>query len=225
MASANIFNDDRISRYLKEMCLLMIWVSALIMAVATAARQIPAERENRTIFPLLAKPVTRAQVIAGKFLGCWLACGLCLVVFYLFLGIVSASRDHEWPVLNYFEALWMQWIFLAVVIAAVLFGSIIFAAPSTNATLCLIFVLGILLLGRQLSPLALREREPLRMLILMLYFLLPHLEWFDVRDLVLHNQGLVSGMDCGLATVYGVSYAAFFLVAAWICFRRRALNQ
>src|SRR6202044_356809 len=89
MASANIFNDDRISRYLKEMCLLMIWVSALVMAVATTARQIPAERDNRTIFPLLAKPVTRGQVIAGKFFGCWLACGLCLIVFYLFLGIVS----------------------------------------------------------------------------------------------------------------------------------------
>ena len=41
-----------------------------------AARQIPAERENRTIFPLLAKPVTRGQVIAWKFLGCWLAAGI-----------------------------------------------------------------------------------------------------------------------------------------------------
>jgi ABC-type transport system involved in multi-copper enzyme maturation permease subunit len=225
MASANIFNDDRISSYLKEMCLLLIWVSALVMAVATAARQIPAERDNRTIFPLLAKPVTRAQVIAGKFLGCWLACGLCLVVFYLFLGIVSASRDHAWPVLNYFEALWLQWIFLAVVIAAVLLGSILFTAPATNATLCLLFVVAALLLSRQLTPLALHEQEPLRSGILILYYLLPHLEWFDVRDLVLHNQGLVSGMDCCLATLYGVSYAAFFLVAAWICFRRRALNQ
>ena len=57
------------------------------MAVGTTARQIPAERENRTIFPLLAKPVTRAQVVAGKFLGCWLACGMALVVFYLFLRL------------------------------------------------------------------------------------------------------------------------------------------
>src|ERR1700722_1037071 len=102
MASANLFNNDRISGYLKEICLLLIWVSTLVMAVSTAARQMPAERENRTLFPLLAKPVTRAQVLAGKFLGCWLACGLCLIVFYLFLGVVSASRDHEWPVLNYF---------------------------------------------------------------------------------------------------------------------------
>jgi Cu-processing system permease protein len=225
MASANILNDEQIARYLKEICLLLIWVSALVMAVTTAARQIPAEREQRTIFPLLAKPVSRAQVIGGKFAGCWFACGVSLVVFYLFLGIVSGSRDHEWPVLNYFEALWLQWIFLAVVIAMVLLGSIIFTAPSTNITLCLLFVLGVLLLGRQLNPLALHEPEPLRSAIFIFYFLLPHLEWFDVRDLVLHNQGWVGGVDCLLATLYGVCYTAFFMVAAWICFRGRALNQ
>ena len=132
MASVNFFNDDKIVRYLKEICLLLIWISSLVIAITTAARQIPAERESRTIFPLLAKPVTRAQVIAGKFLGCWLACGLALVVFYFFFGVVSASREHEWPLLNYFQALWMQWIFLGVVIAHGAAGSIIFAAPSVQ---------------------------------------------------------------------------------------------
>ena len=62
MGSANLFNDDKIVRYLKELCLLLIWVSGLVIAISTAARQIPAERESRTIFPLLAKPVTRGHV-------------------------------------------------------------------------------------------------------------------------------------------------------------------
>src|SRR5437016_14045411 len=61
--SVKFFNDQHIVRYLKEICLLLIWISALVIAIATTARQLPAERENRTIFPLLAKPVTRAQVI------------------------------------------------------------------------------------------------------------------------------------------------------------------
>src|SRR5438552_7988411 len=113
MGSVNFFNDHSIVRYLKEVCLLLIWVSALVIAIATTARQIPAERENRTIFPLLAKPVTRAQVIAGKFAGCWLACGAALVVFYLFFGVISGAREHHWPVLNYFQALWLQGTMLA----------------------------------------------------------------------------------------------------------------
>src|SRR5256885_14832809 len=69
MGSLNFFNDDKVVRYLKEICLLLIWVSLLAIAVGTSARQIPAERENRTIFPLLAKPITRGQFVAGKFLG------------------------------------------------------------------------------------------------------------------------------------------------------------
>src|SRR6185312_3750231 len=91
MRSLNFFNDDKIVRYLKEICLLLIWISALAIAVGTSARQIPSERENRTIFPLLAKPVTRWHVVVGKFMGCWLACGAALVVFYVFLAVVGAS--------------------------------------------------------------------------------------------------------------------------------------
>src|SRR5437762_1686584 len=119
LGSVNFFDDDKIVRYLKEICLLLIWISALVVAIGTTARQLPAERENRTIFPLLAKPVTRAQVIIGKFAGCWFACGLALVVFYIFFGVVSGSREHHWPVLNYFQALWLQWAMLGIVIGLV----------------------------------------------------------------------------------------------------------
>ncbi len=43
LASVGIFNDDRIVRYLKDGCLLLIWLSSLVIAITTAARQIPAE--------------------------------------------------------------------------------------------------------------------------------------------------------------------------------------
>ena len=76
MGSINVFNLSGLLRQLQHICLLLIWISSLVIALATAARQIPAERENRTIFPLMAKPVTRWEVVLGKFLGCWLACGI-----------------------------------------------------------------------------------------------------------------------------------------------------
>ena len=95
MASVNIFNDAKIVRYLKEICLLLVWISSLVIAITTTARQIPAERENRTLLPLLAKPLTRTQLIFGKFLGCWLACGLTLLCFYIFFGALAASREHQ----------------------------------------------------------------------------------------------------------------------------------
>src|SRR5262249_36112113 len=101
MGSFTLFHDPNIVRYLKEICLDLIWISSLVIAITTMARQIPAERENRTIFPLLAKPVTRTRLIAGKFVGCWLAVGIALIVFYLFFGILAMSKEHQWPIANY----------------------------------------------------------------------------------------------------------------------------
>ena len=222
--AANFFNDSKIVGYLKDICLLLIWISALVIAIGTAARQIPAEREQRTIFPLLAKPVTRWQVIVGKFVGCWLACGLALIVFYAFFVVVTGSREHYWPLLNYFQAMWLQWIMLGVVIAIVLFGSVVFSAPSANATICFVAVVGILLIGRHLNKVALQQPEPLQTITYVVYFLIPHLEWYDVRDLVVYNHDLIPWLDCGLATLYGAAYALFFLFAAWIAFRRKMLS-
>ena len=224
MVLANLFDDNKIVGYVKEVCLLLIWISALAMAVATTARQIPAECENRTIFPLLSKPVTRADVVLGKFLGCWFACGVALAVFYLFLGIISASYEHELRTLDYFQAFWMHWIFLAVVIAMALFGSVVFAAPSSNATACLVVIIGIFVLGGHLNQIAIGWPEPYRTLVSAIYFLLPHLNWFDLRNLVILRTGLIDWADCALASLYAAAYAAFFLFAAWLAFRRKALN-
>src|SRR5688500_6405530 len=144
MAGVNIFNEPRIARYVKELCLLLIWLSSLVIAITTAARQIPSEKEQRTLFPLLAKPVRRSQVLIGKFLGCWLACGGTLVCFYLFFGVLSSMREGHWPVLNYLQAMVLHWFMLGIVTAITILGSILFSAPSSNITICFALVSAIL---------------------------------------------------------------------------------
>ncbi len=264
----NFFNDPTIVRYLKEVCLLLIWISSLVICITTAARQIPAECESRTIFPLLAKPVTRGQFLLGKFAGCWFACGIALLVFYLFFAIVSESRGrdraqattasaaaatnaaagtlvlaappetgheghgHEEPEaagahslwINYFQALWLHWVLMGVVTAMVLLGSVVFTAPSSNTTISFIGVLGILLLGEHLHKVALQLTEPMQTLLSLIYFLIPHLEWNDIRQRVIYDHPPIAWVHCGLATVYGLAYAGLFLYLAWLIFRRKNLT-
>jgi ABC-type transport system involved in multi-copper enzyme maturation permease subunit len=264
----NFFNDPTIVRYLKEICLLLIWISSLVICITTAARQIHAERENRTIFPLLAKPVTRWQVMLGKFTGCWLACGMALLVFYLCFGIGSELRrflvspasapvaagqvtagtpapatsgaapreqtadDHDASesgvahsaLVNYLQAIWLHWILLGVVTALVLLGSVIFSAPSANNTISFISVMGILLLGEHLHKVALRSPEPAQTLLSVIYFLIPHLEWYDIRQRVIYDQPPIAWAHCGLASLYGLAYALLFLYLAWLVFRRKTLT-
>jgi len=224
LGSVNLFNDPKIVRYLKDVCLLLVWISSLVIAIGTAARQIPAELESRTIFPLLAKPVTRGQLIAGKFLGCWLACGIALVIFYLFFAVISGVRETRWPVFNYAQALWLHWVMLGIVIAGVLLGSVVFSAPSANATICFVMVAGILLLGGHLNSVAVRQPEPIRTITYLVYFLIPHLEWFDLRDLVIYDQDLVAWWALGLATLYAMSYVGVLVVGGWLVFCRKTLT-
>ena len=224
MGSVSFFNEAKIVRYVKELCLLLIWISSLVIAVTTAARQIPFERENRTLFPLLAKPVTRAQVILGKCWGCWLATGLTLAVFYIFFLVLGATRDGQWPIGPTFQALTLHWFMLGVVIAMTVAGSLIFAAPSSNNTITFVAVVGILLLGRHLNKVALQLDEPLQTVVYAIYYLIPHLELYDVRDLLVHSWGSIPWLVWLAALGYAAVYAGLFLVGACALFKRKAVN-
>jgi ABC-type transport system involved in multi-copper enzyme maturation permease subunit len=224
MGSVTFFNQENIVRYLKEICLFLIWGASLVITITTAARQIPAEREQRTLFPLLAKPVTRNQLVIGKFLGCWLASGISLLLFYLFFGAVAGAKEHEWPVLNYFQAAVLHWFMLGIVCALTMLGSVVFDAPSSTNTIMLIVSVGILLIGRHLNKVALKLEEPAQTIVYAIYFALPHLELFDVRDLIVHNWALIPWHIWAAGLAYAVVYSAIFLALACLAFRRKAIN-
>ena len=223
MGSVHFFNDDKIVRYLKEICLLLIWICSLVIAITMTARQIPMERENRTIFPLLAKPVTRGQLLLGKFAGCWFAGGLSLLVFDTFGGIICAAREHELLFVNYLQALWLHWMLVGLVVALTLMGSILLT-PTANIVICFMVSTGILLVGRHLHKVATQLEEPSGTILSVIYYAIPHLEFFDVRDLVIHNWENIPWFVIGLASLYAAAYAALFLSSAWLLFRHRALN-
>ena len=222
--SVNLFKDLVMVRYVKDICLLLIWFSTLIIAVITAARQIPAEKESRTIFPLLAKPVSRGQVIAGKFLGCWFATGIAVLVFYVFFILVTATKGGDWQLAAYAKSISLQWLMLGMVIAMTLLGSVLFTAVSSNATICLVAIIGILFLGEHLNKIALRQNEPVKSITYTVYYIIPHFEIFDVRNLVVNNKPMPSLKACGLAALYAGAYSTAFLYCTWLIFRRQRLN-
>jgi Cu-processing system permease protein len=220
----NFFHDEHIIRFIKELCLMLIWVSALVIAVTTAARQIPSERESRTIFPLLAKPIARWQVLLGKFIGCWLASGVALLVFYVFFALVSASREHTLPVGAYSQALWLHWQMLGIVIAMTMLGSVALSTPAANMTIIFVVCIGILSMGGFLHKLAAQMTEPSASVVTAIYFVIPHLELFNMNELIVHDWPIAPWLDVLVATAYALVYMCFFLLASCLVFRRKALN-
>jgi hypothetical protein len=114
---------------------------------------------------------------------------------------------------------------LGVVIALTLLGSLVFAAPSSNSTICFVIVATILCVGRYLDAVALSAQEPFRSIIYAIYFSIPHIEIpFEMRNLIVHDWPLIGWNFVGLDVLYLLDYSAIFLVAACLVFRRKAVN-
>ena len=220
----NFFGDLKMVRYVKELCMLLVWISSIVIAVTLTARQIHAERESRTLFSLLSKPVSRNELILGKFFGCWFACGVALLVFYGFFVLTAVSRGEHWRLMETFQACWLHWIMLGIIVAMVLCGSLVLTAPSSNATINIVLIVGILMVGRHLGKLALTMNEPMQTIGLTVYYILPHLEFYDLRDLIIHDWPLVKWDVVGFITLYGATYTAVFLGLSCFLFRRKPLN-
>ena len=53
---------------------------------------------------------------------------------------------------------------------------------------------------------------------------IPHLELFNVQELIIHNWPLIAWDKFFIAATYAAVYTALFLAAACLLFRRKALN-
>jgi ABC-type transport system involved in multi-copper enzyme maturation permease subunit len=125
---------------------------------------------------------------------------------------------------QYLQAALLQWMMLAIVIAMVLLGSVVLSAPSVNWTVTLIIVTGILFIGEHLNKVAGRLQEPGGSILRTIYYAIPHLEWYDIRDLLVYNQKMVPLWACAFVGLYALVYTAFFLYVTWLIFRRRPLS-
>jgi len=67
----------------------------------------------------------------------------------------------------------MHWVMLGIIVSMVLCGSLIFTAPSSNATINIVIIVGILMLGRHLGKLALHISEPMQNVTLAIFYAMP----------------------------------------------------
>jgi len=61
-------------------------------------------------------------------------------------------------------------------------------------------------------------------LTLAVFYAIPHFEFYDLRDLIIHDWPMVKWSAIGIATLYGMAYAGAFLGVACFLFRRKPLT-
>ena len=70
---------------------------ASLLVIFMGSRQMPLELELRTIYPVLAKPVTRTQVLLGKALPTWAVGAGALVMFSIVTLAMTPHLPYQQP--------------------------------------------------------------------------------------------------------------------------------
>jgi ABC-type transport system involved in multi-copper enzyme maturation permease subunit len=218
-------------KIIKDLGLSTTSVFGLFIAMFIGINLVSKEVERRSVYPLLAKPIRRSELIVGKYAGLQLTLlvntvvmtiALYAVLFFLSRGVperIQAAWDA--PALDpaLLKAIALIYLHLAVVTAVALFFST-YSSPLLTA----IFTLGVYVAGQFNANLKDFEKivdSPAAIAIAKVcYYVLPDFATFDVKLAVVHGLP-VSAAYMAITLAYAALYVAALLFGAVVIFSRR----
>ena len=222
--SLDIFGLGGMTRYVKDLGLLLAWVFSIALSLTLAARQLPQEERSGTLFAVLSKPVTRAELLAGKWLGVWAGGAAATLCFYVLLAGVVWARGGSFPAATAVQAFALHAAAIGVM-AALAIALSTRLTGSAALTLSALVLLACVTIVPEVPRLALHS-DPWRARALeLLYYAAPHFELFDLRQRLVHEWGPISwGLLAGLVA-YALVWSALLLTLAWLGYRRRFFRR
>lgn len=224
LLSLDIFGLKGVAVYVKDLGLSFAWLFAWILAVIISARQLPTEERNGTIFTLLAKPITRVELLAGKWLGAWSISTAATLCFYVLIVIVVLLRGDGFPPVVLLQAVLLHAAALSVICALAL-------ALSTRmnfdaaATFCFALTAAAMLLVPLIPELLLKLDGVQASIMTGLWYIMPHLEVFDLRQRLVYDAIPVGWRIVGLSIAYGAVVTAAVLTLGWLGYRDKKFRR
>jgi len=215
------FGVSGVEKFVKDVGLTVTSMFSIIICVIAAARQLPTEIENRTLYPLIAKPIDRSSFFVGKLLGVAVIASAVVIVFFILLRLILLAFSIPVGAVFY-QALYLRVVSMWFIAAGVLCLSL-FTTHAATATISLLVCLAmqmfahtIIYVHDELTGISLRLAEAI-------YWLAPHLELFDLSKKVTHGWPPIAGWVLALMTLYALIYSGIFVVIGCLRLRRMPL--
>jgi len=213
-------------KIIKDLGLAAIATFGLMIAIFIGIGLVWKEVERRSIYSLLAKPVSRAQFIVGKYCGLVLTLGVNVAVMVAawyavlaYMGTANTPGAASATDPAMLQAVALIFVELMLVTAVALFFST-FSSPFLSAGL----TLGLWVVGHFNADLrnfeTVVDSPAAAWLARALYYVLPNFGAFDVKYQVVH-QLPVPGSYLLSTALYGALYITLLVVAAVTVFSRR----
>jgi ABC-type Na+ efflux pump permease subunit len=206
-------------KILKDIGLASMDLFGTLIAIFIGVGLVNKEIERRSLYPLLAKPLSRDEFFVGKFLGlCFtLLVNLAVMTAGLWLTLAVTRRADA----HLLRGIYPIYLGLVLVVAlALLFSTL------TSPALAAVCTVGVIVAGRFSDVIRnMRDVAPdvPHWLPTGLYYLLPNFRNFDFKDRVAYGDQ-VSAQALLWVTAYAAAYAGVLILLGLAAFRRRDLQ-
>ena len=224
LISIDVFGGTGASRYVAEIGFTMTWLFSWILTINLASRQLPSEERSGTVFPLLAKPVTRRELIGGKWAGAWLACVGATGFFYAVTAAVVYFRGGTLGTGEVVQAFVLHGGMLSV-LAAMAIALTTRLGQAAATTLAYILAGVAFLMVPRIPEALVTEQGFSDAVISLAYFGLPNFELFDMRRRLVHGWGPAPWPAFAASVAYAVLWSAIFLGLAHLGYRRKFFRR
>lgn len=199
--------------------LAAIVLIGLVVVAFVATGLVNKEIEKRTMYVLVAKPISRSELIVGKHLGLSTVLAVLVAAMTVIYIAILSLYKIDYPLTSILIASCFIWIELSLLTAAgILFGVF------TSSLLATLFTLGIYFMGHATRDLVtfgrLTKNPSVEQLMMGLYLILPDLARLDLKNGAVYGQ--VPHLAALITDVgYAVVYTVLLLVATVAIFSRR----
>ncbi len=206
------------ARIVKDLGLAAINLVAVIIAIFLGVGLVSREIERRTIYTILARPITRIQFVLGRYIGlAGIVTVNIVIMFAMFLATIWLSG---FPI----HAALFQAVQLILVESLVVMAIALLFSTFSSATLSASMTIGLYIVGHLTSDLkVIAEKsasQVAKAVMTGLYYMCPNLEVLNIKGQAASGVSLAIETQV-LATGYGVLYAGLLLFAACLIFQRR----
>ena len=209
------------TKIIKDFGLASIEFFGLLIAIFVGIGLVYKEMERKTIYNILSKPIHRYQFIIGKYLG--LVLTLMIEVLTMSLALFFILYFYEGMItFTLLPAIGMIFVALMIITAlALLFST--FSTPILSG----LFTLSFFMIGH-LTPdlLELGKKagsQSLHYLTEALYYIIPNLEYFNIKGQVVYQVPLEKGY-LFFASLYGLFYILIILLFSMVIFQNRDIK-
>ena len=208
-------------KIVKDTGLASISVFTALIAVFLSGEAIVGELERKTIYVLFSKPINKLHFLIGNFIGIAWTTGLAIIttgtIFLIMLFLKHGYFDSK---------ILIALIFMFLETLVIISFGIMFSSFSSSILTSVLFCLFFYALGHhnpQLYNLSkLISDKMLKSTIYFICFILPNLEYFNVREKVVKGD-MIDLVYTLKVTGYAFCYISAMLILSYFLFRRREL--